>query len=305
MTAVRVRRPERGTNNDVRLIETPAGSFVWRAYDNLTVTQVRTEHRLLDWLAARELPVQFPRPIRTISGATFVELPDGRAAGLHRLIPGRRPGACEDEIRHTARAFATVLAALADAPRRFAIRDWTKTRLEEIHEGIGDPEQLLNELARYDVDLGWLKEALTDQDEVQRALYALPQQIVHGDVAQSNALTDGRRITGLLDWEISGWDARVSDVGTALLALGSDPDSERGRTRIRLVLNEFRVALELSPAEVGILPEVVRQRVAGSVFWRAARWRMGHGDVAAVLHHVRDGGMTLQQLEAYSARPTT
>src|SRR5579875_2003785 len=252
------RPPARGTNNDVRIIETPSGNFVWRRYDNLTIDQVRTEHALLRWLAGRNLAFRVPAPVTTSSSSTFVVLADGRAATLQPLIPGRRPATDDREIAITATAFATLLHTLADAPREFAPRDWTMTQLADMHGGVADADELLDRLASYGADLGWLRDALDTETDVSCALQELPQQIVHGDVALSNALTDAGRITGLLDFEIAGWDARISDVGTALLSLGGDPATESGRERIALVSDCFRERTDLTGSELDILPEVVR-----------------------------------------------
>ncbi|WP_158607515.1 phosphotransferase [Flexivirga caeni] len=296
------RRPARGTNNDVRIIDVRTGRFVWRRYDNLSVEQVRTEHLLLEWLNARELPFQLPRPLRTLDGTTVLTLTDGRAVALQTLIHGRNPDDSDREALLTATGFTTLLRALAEAPQQLAPSDWMETRLRDIHGGVDDLDDVLGRLSRYGADVRWLRETLAREDDVSCALRALPQQIVHGDIGRSNALTDGARITGLLDFEIAGWDARISDVGTALLSLGGDPATAEGRASIRTLMQQFTTMLDLSSEELEVVPEVVRQRLAGSVIWGAGRWlRSRQGTIDEVVDRLHAGAAHVGHLSAYTA----
>lgn len=293
-------RPPHGTNNDVWLIDTPTDRFVWRSYTNLSISRVIAEHALLAWLGDRELPFETPTPLPTTTGATFTVSPDGRAVALHRLLPGNRANDSAIETELVATAFARLCATLADAPASLAPIDWTNTRLTAIHDGIGDANELLTEIRKHSSgDIGWLTDTLNGQEDVLAAVRTLPRQIVHGDVAASNALLDGARVTGLIDFEIAGLDARVSDVGTALLTLGGEPSSASGRARIRMIRNTFDRVLHLSQDEVEILPEVVRHRLAGSVLWRAGRWRNGDAELDEVTEHVTDGAQGARWLDAY------
>lgn len=296
----RCRRPDHGTNNDVRIVETPQRRLVWRQYENLSCDRVDSEHRLLEWLAGQHLPFRVPVPLRTVSGHTHVLADGGRAASVHELIPGRRPDDSDHEILLTATGFAHLLRVLADAPIALAPTDWSGIGLRDVYDGSPHADELLPRLAAFELDLGWLHEAMAAEDDLQRALCTLPRQIVHGDVARSNALTDGTRITGLLDFEISGSDARVSDVATTLLSLGGDPATVAGRNRIATLREQLGQILELQPGELEILPEVVRHRLAGSVFWRGGRWLAGQSDVGEVLDRVRVGAAHVKWVAAYA-----
>ncbi|WP_265444123.1 phosphotransferase [Flexivirga meconopsidis] len=301
-TPTQVRAPEHGTNNEVRLVTSGEERFVWRQYENLRVEQVRREHALLGWLGRQGLPFAVPEPLTTRAGATFARHADGRAISVHRFIPGRRPTRDDTEIALTAMAFATLVRVLGAAPTDVAMRDWTSTGLTEIHPGSRDIEALLGRLDDEGVDSGWLRDVLSSDADVRRRSAHLPRQVVHGDIAMSNALIEDGVITGLLDFEISGWDCRASDVATAMLTLGGDPWTERGRSQIALVHEIFDQTLDLTRDETWLLPELVLRRLAGSVVWRAGRWSAGSADIGEVAGRVHDGAAHVASVDAYRPR---
>ncbi len=158
------------------------------------------EHRLLQWLDSRELPFSVPVPLRTTSGTTFAELPDGGVASVHAFIPGDRPNDTDREIALTATAFAQLLLTLADAPPELAPRDWSTTRLCDIHPGLPAPEELLARLAKHDVDVGWLADTL----DAERDLQAGEIEVLPGVVRQ--------RLAGSVLWRTGRWLQGRSDV---------------------------------------------------------------------------------------------
>lgn len=299
--AAETRKPGYGTNNQVLLITTAAGSFVWRVYSNLSRVQIQREHALLSWLVGRVAPLRVPVPMITMSGRTVHELPDGRVACLAKAIPGVRPGSSLAEVTAVAGAFARLLAVLTEAPLELAVHDWTR---EPFHAGFSetvDLDTIVTESRRIGLNVDWLMQAIEGEDDLRAALSRLPQQIVHGDIALSNSLVNNGTIAGVLDFEVSGWDARVTDLAAAMSSLGGDPASMTGRNRIDHVRAAYVAELGLSSQELGVVPACVLQRCAGSVLWRAKRWANGLGPLSEVLERVGAGAHYANHLTAYGA----
>lgn len=274
-----MRRPAWGTNNEVLLLRCGTRELVWRRYQNLAIEQVRREHRLLARLTAADLPFSVPSPLRTGDGDTLV--PDGTTAiELHDAIPGRRPQHNSYEIALVAAAFGLLRNALADLPRELAPYDWSGTTLAGVHPDVPDPTLLTDELAAHGAtatQLRWWASALEQDAACVAAQMGLPTQLIHGDVALSNALIAAANIqvTGLLDFEISGWDTRVADFSTGLATCCGDPWTDDGPARIRAFTDAHLTVAPLTEAELSIVPDLVRGRLSGSVVWRAGRARRG------------------------------
>lgn len=280
--------PDWGTNNQVRLLACAGRRLVWRRYENLSIEQVRREHLLLARLADADLPFAVPTPLSTRDGDTLVV--DGpNAIGLHELIPGRRPERSAVDIALVATAFGLLHNALATLPRELAPHDWAATTLARVHPDVADPTLLTEELearGASTAQLRWWHSALEADAACVAAQAGLPTQLVHGDVSLSNALLDdadghserngpGHHISGLLDFEISGWDTRVADLSTGIATCCDAPWTDAGRDQIRIFADAYLRVTPLSDAELAIVPDLVRSRLCGSIVWRAGRERHG------------------------------
>lgn len=302
-TATDVTRPAGGTNNAVLILDAGGQRWVWRRYDNLTVSQVRREHALLDWLAPRLASFRLPVPVHTARGESVHILPDGRVATLTRAIEGRRPRRQAQEITATALAFAELLVVLADAPRKLAVHEWSTAPLLAMYPDTNGVREIIRRCRGLGIDVGWFMRTLDADHDLRAELETTPQQLVHGDIALSNALISDGGISGLLDFEISGWDARVTDVAAALTSLGGDPGTTHGRADIDRLRTVFDTALELKDAELRLLPACVLQRCAGSVLWRARRWKARLGTFEEIATQMLNGSHHARHISAYE-RPS-
>jgi homoserine kinase type II len=114
-----VARTGYGTNNHT--VRVTAGARCWflRISQNLTLAQVRAEHRLLAQLAQAGLPFAVPAPVALPDGGTVVDTPAGPVT-LCEWIPGVRP----DLSREAAlERFGRAAAELSDALRDVAPQD--------------------------------------------------------------------------------------------------------------------------------------------------------------------------------------
>ena len=132
-------------------------------------------------------------------------------------------------------------------------------------------------------------EAAAEQVRAQAHATAadLPVQVVHGDLGASNALVDERtgEMSGVLDFELAGPDARVQDLLVALLLSGALAGPGWARRAAALVRG-YAAVLRLGQAEIMAVPDLLVVRCVASVFWRAGRWRRGQSALSDVADRV-------------------
>lgn len=107
-----------GINNQVRVVRTGAGQFLWKGYlAHADPARILAEHRLLAWLAGAGLPFATPQPVALPGGETVLPAPGGGWRALFRWLPGE-PLARRDPatIAALGAALGTLHGALAVLP---------------------------------------------------------------------------------------------------------------------------------------------------------------------------------------------
>ncbi len=292
-SGAKLTKAARGSNNRTSVVSEGDRRWVLRISQNLSGDQVLAEHRLLAHLRQRNLPFAVPEPVPTVAGDTVVETTDGPATLCH-LIAGVRPDlANESALEPVGAGLGRLSAAMRDLPFADAPHDWRAGPLATLPASMG-AGQLIAELAAAGVS--------PEQTELLAASAArahgwhrsaarhLPIQIVHGDLGPSNVLVaeESGELTGVLDFEIAGRDYRVQDLVAALLLLGA-LKGPAWPTRAAALFRGVASVLQLDPAEIRAVPELLVCRAVGSALWRAGRWRRGLaelGDVVDRLHEL-------------------
>jgi homoserine kinase type II len=284
-TPANVRKPERGTNNLVWLID---DTYVLRVYQNLDIARIESEIRLLEALGAvGSLPFAVPLPIATPAGRTIVGTMQGPAV-LFPYLPGRTADRTDPhEIELTGAALAHLDLALAKLPHDLAPVDW-RGPLGAIHPAVPNVDDLCAELERLlpgDEGVRRLRDqAEASDEEYLRLVPQLPAQITHGDLATGNVLlsADGE-VSAVLDFEVAGLDLRVTDL-VAGLSMAVDWGTPQQAEQEAAFRRGYGKVITLDPAEEEAIPLLLRRRLLGSAIWRAGRWRLG----LSTLDDVRD-----------------
>ena len=267
VAASSMRRPERGTNNLVSIID---DRYVLRVYRNLEIDHVEREHRLLEALVAAGASFAVPVALATLEGETIVPTSDGPAA-MYELLPGE-PVQPNDE--HTFLRLGAALGEMMDVlsrlPRDLAPANW-RAPLSGVHPAVPDVADLVDELRRVAPDASGLDVFAETWAETDRRYLELdlPCQICHLDFAPGNVLIDGGRVTAIIDWEIAGWDIRVNDYVAGLVQSTDRRDEEEAFAR------GFASRFTLSEAEWDAVPTLRHLRLLATAVWRAGRWRDG------------------------------
>lgn len=278
---------ERGTNN--RTLQVTAGDRRWslRISQNLTPAQVRAEHRLLARLSRAGLPFAVPAPVPLPDGSTVAGTPDGPAS-LCEWIPGVRPDLSQEAaLERFGRAAAELSDALSAVPPQDTPNDWQGAPLQ----ALPDVAALARDLTAAGLDAG---RAGVLRDGVDLAVAAwegtaagLPTQVVHADLAASNVLVspDTGVVTGLLDFEMTGYWIRAIEL-TVALALSGAAHGPGWPRRAAAVARGGAWGDRLTAAELAALPDLILVRAVGSMLWRARRWRRGQSSLAEVASRV-------------------
>ena len=268
-------RAERGSNNQTFAVAHGGRRWVLRISQNLSADQARAEHRLLGQAARGRAAVRRSRAGRR-AGRRHGRRDAGRARhavpvdprGAARAGRRSRAGAVRPGDRAAQPGAAPV--AWSDAPQ-----DWRGDPLRA-HPDAPPAGELARALrargrARGPDAGGSRRPPNRSAPGAQATAADLPVQVVHGDLGASNALVDERtgEMSGVLDFELAGPDARVQDLLVALLLSGALAGPGWARRAAALVRG-YAAVLCLGPAEIMAVPDLLVVRCVASVFWRAA-----------------------------------
>lgn len=281
--------PPRGTHNLTRIVVADRPIAVLRLYQTLDHDRVLAEHRLLARLATAGLPFRLPTPRPARDGATVVESRWG-AISLIDWIEGQRPDLDRvDAARAAGRALGRLDAALARVPAKDAPFDWLSADLDRARLD----HAMITELGAAGLP-GDQADWLHDHVGIQFPTANLPSQIIHSDLGAYNLLAVDHpesRVTGVIDFEFAGRDLRVNDL--AILLYQSDYlNGDHWRTRATALIEGYSEAVRPGPAEIMIIPELIRARALGAVGWRANRWRSGAARLEEVAARIPDAART-------------
>ena len=246
----------------------PAGdAVVVKLHPAREAPDVDLEVAALDALAHGPAAALVPRVVRTPAGEHHTEDGDRIARAL-TWLPGTvwadAPPAPPERLRSLGAAVARVDAALAgfDHPHLARPLRWnlaTAAGQRELLAHVTDPERR------------GLAAAVLDRfaERVAPALATLPAQAIHNDANDRNVLVDGDRVTGLLDFGDLCRAPRICGLAVAAAyAVAAGPRA------LPHVVAGYHAVAPLTAAELALLPDLVRTRLALSVAmagWQSAR----------------------------------
>lgn len=267
-----------GINNQVRVVRTGAGQFLWKRLTHGAPERALVEHRLLAWLAGSALPFGTPQPLPTGDGATLLPFGGGEWQALFRWLPGQ-PLDRHDPVALAAlgAALGVLHNALANLPVELR-PTWTGVgNLAGIHPLVPDPAAItprdlgLSDVVPYRDALAEWRAIVRSLDPFLAGPYReLPRQVIHGDFGPGNALASGTRVTAILDFEFALYDVRALDVASGLsltLRYRPLPLAEELALSAAFCAGYVRGGA-LTPTEVAALPRLMLLReVVGFTWW--------------------------------------
>ncbi|MBL8548010.1 MAG: homoserine kinase [Hyphomonadaceae bacterium] len=237
-----------GVENTNYKLTTPTGAYILTIFERrVSEADLPFFVRVMERLAARDFPA--PKPIATRDGA-FLTRVKGKPAAIVTHLAGEWPR--QIDIRHCA-AVGETLARMhvaldgfdATRPNALSVRGWETLLVPRTGEanalrpGLGD----IVHRDMMAVRMAWRND--------------LPTGIIHADLFPDNALFEGGKLTGVIDFYFACTDALAYDLAVCLNAWcfdGARYEIERGRAMIAA----YEKVRPLSKLERQMLPTLAR-----------------------------------------------
>lgn len=230
--------------------------FVLTITEELGFDEVGFFNDLLTQLSNAGLPV--PLPQRTLDGM-FSTIFCGKPAWLFPRLPGSHP--MRANIAQC-RAIGRALAQLHEAGHKARYSranpydlDWARTTFDEVRRHLNDADQKM------------LEAMLAEYGEVTET-NGLPRGIIHGDLFRDNALFEGDKLTGIIDFYHACDDFLVQDVAIAINDWCTDTTGSLDEHRFNAILDGYESVRQLSHEERDCLPAFRRAGAARFVLTR-------------------------------------
>jgi len=252
-----------GVENSNFLVATERGNFILTLYEKrVAPADLPFFIALMEHLAKNG--VACPTPLHGRDGVALREL-CGRPAAIVSFLPGMWPRRIQPF--HCA-GVGRALAELHDAGASFdmkrtndlSVLGWRRLyeacspRACEVHPGIaGELDEELRLLER-----DWPRD--------------LPRGVIHADLFPDNVFFRDRDVSGLIDFYFACTDFLAYDLAICLNAWCFEADGSLNVTKTRLLLDGYRQARPISPAELAALPILARGSAIRFLLTRLFDW---------------------------------
>ena len=259
-----------GWNNTTYFIENKERSGVLRCYDTHRDSEkIEFEHAVLELLQHESLSCKVPVPIKTLDGGTIVRVEDGseRFACLFEYIEGVSPKESSAIIAYSfgkvagelSATLATIIPGISPAYRPYyeLQNSYPICTREVVNDFCENPPEAFDDLRQ---DLHILGVAYKEICDSVAGLEKLPQQLVHGDLNESNLLVhwdNTDQVIALLDFEFCTLDVRAMEPAVVISGLlGHTEEIES----VRHFCTGFGNRVSLFPEEIAAIPVLMRLR---------------------------------------------
>jgi homoserine kinase type II len=276
-----------GIENTNYFVTTTAGRYVLTLFEKLTAGELPFYLNLMAHLADHGIPSA--RPIPDLEGELLGEL-NGKPAALVSFLPGEdveQPG-----LAHCT-AVGTMLARIHRAGVSYPARmenprglKWWQAVTPEIAAFLPPDDAAL---LRSEVDL----QASQRYDD-------LPGGAIHADLFRDNALFEGERISGVIDFYFACTDAFLFDVAVCVNDWCVNPRGDIDEKRSTTLTDAYRAVRPFGVREIQAWP--VMLRAAALRFWISRLYDF-HLPRPGELTHAKDPKHFQRILERHLAHP--
>ena len=252
-----------GVENSNFMLETTRGRFILTIFEaRVTQADLPFFMAVMARLAERGFPA--PRPIATLNG-DFITHAKGKPAAIVSFLDGDWP-------RHPTIAHCRAVGA-ALARMHLALGGFEMERINALGpegwEALTRPR-----LARAQSLRPGLAEAITSDLAEVRARWPshLPTGAIHADLFPDNALFEGERLSGVIDFYFACTDFLAYDLAVCVNAWCFDAAGGYDITKGRALIAAYENVRPLEPAERAALPVLARGAALRFFATRLADW---------------------------------
>jgi homoserine kinase type II len=286
-TLVELKGISAGIENTNYFVTTTAGRYVLTLFEKLTRDELPFYLNLMAHLADHGVPSA--RPIPDLDGELLGEL-NGKPAALVSFLPGKD---VEQPTLAQCSAVGAMLARIHRAGVSYGARmpnprglSWWQAVTPEIAGFLpADDAALL----RSEVGL----QAAQRHDD-------LPAGAIHADLFRDNALFEGERISGVIDFYFACTDAFVFDVAVCVNDWCVNPTGDIDNAHSAALTDAYRAVRPFTPREIQSWP--VMLRAAALRFWISRLYDF-HLPRPGELTHAKDPRHFQRILERHLAHP--
>jgi len=235
-----------GTENSTFFVTTEQGEWVLTLFEQGEFEDLPFFVELLDYLAARQLPV--PGPVHDRDGVALQRLAD-RPALLFPRMPGSHPSA--PNLAQCA-ALGDTLGRMHQVSQHFTGEranprdlDWLTRRHREVLPFLSNEDQAL------------MSREIADYTKAFDGI-ALSQGAIHGDLFRDNTLYDGDRLGGIIDFYNGCSGDLLFDLAIVINDWASDGDGEIDTPRYEAILTAYQTHRPLTACERELWPTMLR-----------------------------------------------
>jgi len=241
-----------GITNSNYSLQTDRGSFVLTLYEHHSDDELDYMLRLQCHLAKRG--VLCSQPVKDRRGELFSSLNNRPVAIIHRL---------NGEVKTSPDLQQCASIGMELAKFHLAGRDLELVRANPrgLDWIIAARDMLLDNLD--DNDLGAIETTLLAAQRLD--LESLPRGAIHGDLFHDNALFDGEKLGGILDFDYACTDSFALDLAVLLNDWCIDEHGQLVESRVRAVVDAYQMQRHLEDIEIETLPLLLR--LAALRFW--------------------------------------
>jgi homoserine kinase type II len=271
-TLVDLRGISAGIENTNYFVTTSAGRYVLTLFEKLTAAELPFYLGLMAHLADCGIPSA--RPVPDLQGRLLGEL-NGKPAALVSFLPGTD---IEQPSQAQCAAVGTMLARIHLAGRSYSATmnnprglSWWQAVAPEMARFL-PPEDAA--LLRCEVDF-----------QARQQFVDLPEGAIHGDLFRDNALFEGPRISGVIDFYFACTDRLLYDVAICVNDWGVNAGGEIDVGRTDALLAAYANRRAFAAQEAHAWP--IMLRAAALRFWISRLYDF-HLPRPGVLTHAKD-----------------
>ncbi|MBP9763011.1 phosphotransferase [Patescibacteria group bacterium] len=274
---------DKGLLNQNILVEAQAGRYLLKIYrPEVTSQDLQEIHQVMEFVGARGIPV--PKLVN------HLETTNGQGVGLYTFLPGKNPSRYSSAVSRVANVgdmLGRIHVSLEEYRETFnkelTAQDPALPTKEEKLEKI---EKLIDQ-AKHDQPPQYeeLIRLLTEQAkrlasrnwDVQ-VFDTLPRHLCHGDFHTKNILCKGNKVTGVLDWEKTGWGGHAYEVMRSIVYNCCRAPGNFNWQSIQAYIRAYRQHQTLTPLECELaFPFVFQKLIFGT--WMEEQYLKGRPEV--------------------------